>query len=391
MTQSMRDVAIVDALRTPMGRAHKGSLARVRPDDLAAFIADAVLQRYEALDRTRVDDVIAATAFPEAEQGYNLGRVIAQRVGLPDHVPGMQLNRWCASGLEAVATAHAKIATGQADAVLAVGVESMTMIPMGGHSFRPNPHLAEHHPDMYLGMGLTAENLVDQHEIGREEQDAFALESHRRAVAAEKAGHWNDERVPYPLDELTGVDGVTLTVDECPREETSLEALGSLRPSFREGGTVSPGNSSPLTDGAAAVLVMAEELRSELGLPVLGRLKSYAAIGVPPEVMGIGPVAAVPKALDRAGWALDEVDSIELNEAFAAQSLAVIRELGLDQAKVNPQGGAIALGHPLGCTGARLVATLLHHLKRAGKSRGIVTMCVGGGQGAAGCFERSES
>ncbi|MHC4910751.1 MAG: thiolase family protein, partial [Planctomycetota bacterium] len=332
------------------------------------------------------DDVIAATAFPEAEQGYNLGRVVGLLAGLPDSVPGMQLNRWCASGLEAVATADAKIQTGVADCVLAVGIESMTAVPMGGHDFAPNPTLSQIHPDMYLGMGLTAENLVDQHQISREDQDAFALESHRRAVAAEEAGRWNDERVPYPLDALTGIDGDVLANDEGPRGETTLEVLGGLKPVFRADGTVTAGNSSPLTDGAAAVLVVSEEFRKEFDLPALGRLESYATAGVPPEIMGIGPVAAVPKALERCGWNPDDLGDIELNEAFAAQSLAVIRELGLDMDKVNPNGGAIALGHPLGCTGARLVATLLHQMKREGIEKGMVTMCVGGGMGAAGCF-----
>ncbi len=381
---------IVDAARTPLGRSHKGALATVRPDDLAAFIVGVLLTRNAALDREDIDDIIGATAFPEGEQGYNIGRVVAQRVGLADHVPGMQLNRWCASGLESVATAHAKITAGMADVIVSFGVESMTCIPLGGKSFTPNPYLAKHHPGMYLGMGLTAENLVDQHQITREDQDAFALRSHQRALAAEERGIFADERVPYPLEAVTGVSEMSLSIDECPRRDTSAEGLAKLRPVFRDGGTVTAGNSSPLTDGAAAVLLMTDEKRRELGLPILGRLRSYAAIGVPPEIMGIGPVAAVPKALEQAGWTQDEIECFELNEAFAAQSIAVIRELGLDEDKVNPNGGAIALGHPLGCTGARLVATLLHHMKREGQSKGVVTMCVGGGQGAAGCFERSE-
>jgi acetyl-CoA acyltransferase len=380
--------SIVEALRTPMGRAHKGRMAHARPDDLAAFIVREVLGRFPQIPADRVDDVIAATAFPEAEQGYNLGRVVSLLAGLPDSVPGMQLNRWCASGLEAVATAHAKIETGTADCVVAVGVESMTMIPMGGHDFSPNPTLASIHPDMYLGMGLTAENLVDQHEVTREDQDAFALESHRRALAAEESGKWTDERVPYPLAGLTGIDGDVLALDEGPRADTTLEVLSGLKPVFRADGTVTAGNSSPLTDGAAAVLVVSERFREEFDLPVLGRLHGYAAAGVPPEIMGIGPVAAVPKALHRCGWKQDDLQAIELNEAFAAQSLAVIRELGLDMDKVNPNGGAIALGHPLGCTGARVVATLLHEMKREGYDRGMATMCVGGGMGAAGCFSR---
>ena len=380
-------VHIVDAIRTPMGRSKKGRLAQVRPDDMTAFLVKELLRRYDAIAPERVDDVIAATAFPEAEQGYNLGRVVAQLAGLPDSVPGMQLNRWCASGLEAVATAHAKIATGVADVIIATGTESMTMIPMGGHSFTPNPTLAEHHPDMYLGMGLTAENLVDRHQISREDQDAFALESHQKAIAAEKAGAWDAERVPFPLERYTGVAGDQHVQDEGPRADSNLEALAGLKPVFRDGGTVTAGNSSPLTDGSAAVLLVSDEVLNELGLTPLGHMISYAAAGVPPEIMGIGPVAAVPKALAKAGWKQDELESVELNEAFAAQSLAVIRELGLDMQKVNPNGGAIALGHPLGCSGARLVATLLHHLKRTGQKKGLATMCVGGGMGAAACFE----
>jgi len=379
-------VHIVDALRTPMGRSKKGKMAGVRPDDMTAFLVKELLNKYPAVTPERVDDVISATAFPEGEQGYNLGRVVAQLAGLPDSVPGMQLNRWCASGLEAVATAHAKIATGVADVIIATGTESMTMIPMGGNSFAPNPTLATHHPDMYLGMGLTAENLVDQHGISREDQDAFALNSHEKAIKANESGAWKDELVPFPLTAYNGVEGDVLDVDEGPRADSNMEALSGLKPVFRDGGTVTAGNSSPLTDGAAAVLLVSDEALKELGLTPLGSMISYAAAGVPPEIMGIGPVAAVPKALKKAGWSQDEVETYELNEAFAAQSLAVIRELGLDMEKVNPNGGAIALGHPLGCSGARLVATLLHHMKRKGQTKGVATMCVGGGMGAAACF-----
>lgn len=380
-------VHVVDAIRTPMGRAHKGRLAAVRPDDMATFLVRELLARYPALDPGRIDDLIAATAFPEAEQGYNIGRVITQLADLPDHVPGMQINRFCASGLEAVALAHAKITTGMADVVLAVGVESMTRIPMGGSDFTPNPRLALTHPDMYLGMGLTAENLVDRHGISREEQDRFALQSHQRAIAAETSGSWNDERVPYPMEAYSGVADDFAVQDDGPRADSSLESLAALKPVFREGGTVTAGNASPLTDGAAAVLLVSEAMRSELGLPSLGRLVSYSAVGVAPGVMGIGPVTAVPRALERAGWSLGDLETIELNEAFAAQSLAVIGELGLDEAIVNPNGGAIAMGHPLGCSGARLVATLLHHMKRHGQKKGLATLCVGGGMGAAACFE----
>ena len=265
-------VHIVDALRTPMGRSKKGKLAQARPDDMTAFLVKALLEKYPAVTPERVDDVISATAFPEAEQGYNLGRVVAQLAGLPDSVPGMQLNRWCASGLEAVATAHAKIATGVADVIVATGTESMTMIPMGGHSFTPNPSLAEHHPDMYLGMGLTAENLVDRHEISRADQDAFALNSHQKAIAAEQSGAWTDERVPYPIEAFTGVEGDTLEADEGPRADSNLETLAGLKPVFRDGGTITAGNSSPLTDGAAAVLLVSDEVLNEFGLEPLGTM-----------------------------------------------------------------------------------------------------------------------
>ncbi len=374
---------ILDAVRSPMGRALKGSLVRLRADDLAAQIVTGLLARNEQVGVDRIDDVIAATAFPEAEQGMNLGRVVAQRAGLPDAVAGMTLNRFCASGLEAVALAHAKIETGMADAIVACGVESMSQIPMGGHVFTPNPHLARNKPEFYMGMGLTAERLATKYEIDRADQDAFALESHRRALAAEESGAWNDERLTVSIDG----NGTSLTVDEGPRGDTSLEALGTLRAVFREGGSVTAGNSSPLTDGAAAVLLVSDALVKELGLKPLGAMKSYAVAGVDPAIMGIGPVDAVPKALERAGWTLDEIDVIELNEAFAAQSLSVMRELNLDPAKTNPMGGAIALGHPLGCSGARLVATLLHQMRRQKNKKGIVTMCVGGGMGAAATFE----
>jgi len=374
---------IIDAVRSPMGRAQKGAMAGIRPDNLAATIVEALLERQKSLPRERIDDIIAATAFPEAEQGMNLGRVIAQRAGLPDPVAGMTINRFCASGLEAIAIAHAKIETGMADAIIAVGVESMSKIPMGGHLFTPNPQLARERPGLYLGMGLTAENLADRYEISREEQDAFALESHRRAIAADEAGDWKDEFVPV----AGNGNGSLVEHDELPRADTSLEALGKLRAAFREGGSVTAGNSSPLTDGAAASLLVSEELANEFGLVPLGRLVSYSVCGVDPEIMGIGPVKAVPKALAGAGWSLDEIQSIELNEAFAAQSLAVMRELKLDHDRTNPQGGAIALGHPLGCSGARLVGTLLHRMRREKQERGMATLCVGGGMGAAATFE----
>jgi len=378
---------ILDAVRSPMGRAHKGRLARVRPDDLAALLIEALLARHPELPAERVDDVLGATAFPEAEQGMNLGRVVAQRAGLPDAVPGMTINRFCASGLEAVALAHAKVQTDMADVVIAFGVESMSRIPMGGHDFTPNPEIARTRPDLYLGMGLTAENLAARYAISREAQDRFALQSHQRALTAERAGAWKDERIAVPLEAITGTPKDVLERDEGPREDTSLDALAVLKPSFQEGGTVTAGNSSPLTDGAAAAIVVSERVVEELGLHPMAAMVSYAVTGVDPAVMGIGPVSAVPRALERAGWTLEQVESIELNEAFAAQSLAVIQELSLDTERTNPMGGAIALGHPLGCSGTRLVATLLHRMRREKQSRGLATLCVGGGMGAAATFE----
>jgi len=379
----MSHALIIDAVRSPMGRALKGSMAHLRPDDLAATLVEALIARQDKLPRERLDDILAATAFPEAEQGMNLGRIVAQRAGLPDPVAGMTINRFCASGLEAVALAHAKIEAGMADAIVAVGVESMSRIPMGGHLFTPNPTVAQERPGLYLGMGLTAENLADKYEIDRDAQDAFALQSHQRALAADAAGQWADERIAVSLDG----NGTSLERDELPRADTTLEALGQLRAAFREGGSVTAGNSSPLTDGAAAGLLVSEELAGELGLKPMGRLASYDVRGVDPEIMGIGPVEAVPRALEKAGRKLEQMESIELNEAFAAQSLAVMKELGLDPKLTNPQGGAIALGHPLGCSGARLVGTLLHRMRREMQSRGLVTLCVGGGMGAAAVLE----
>jgi acetyl-CoA acyltransferase len=294
----------------------------------------------------------------------------------------MTLNRFCASGLEAVALACAKVHAGMADVIVAFGVESMSRIPMGGHDLRPNPWLAAHKPGAYLGMGLTAENLAESHGISRQDQDAFALRSHRRAVSAQERGLWDDERVPYRIG-----DQVVLEVDEGPRADTSLEALAGLKPSFRQGGSVTAGNSSPLTDGAAAALVVGERALHDLGSRPLGRLAAYAVAGVDPEVMGIAPVHAVPRALENAGWNAGDLQHVELNEAFAAQSLAVIRQLGLDEEITNPQGGAVALGHPLGMSGARLVGTLLHAMRRNGHTRGLATLCVGGGMGAAAVFE----
>jgi acetyl-CoA acyltransferase len=375
---AMNEAVIIDCLRTPVGKAPRGALRQVRPDDLAARVIDALLSRDPAVDKGAIDDVILGCAMPEAEQGMNVARIAAFRAGLPDAVPGMTINRFCSSGLQAIALAADRIRSGGADILLAGGTESMSLVPTGGHKFVPNPALVDERPEIYLGMGLTAERLREQYGIGREDQDAFALRSHRHAIAAQEAGKFDDEIIP--------VNG--LTRDEGPRADTSLEALAKLKPVFHARGTVTAGNASQTSDGAAVALVMSEAKARALGLRPKARFVSYAVAGVPPEIMGIGPVKAIPKALQMAGLKLEDIDTIELNEAFAVQALAVIREAGLDLERVNRNGGAIALGHPLGCTGARLTATILRELERRKSRYGMVTMCVGGGQGAAGIVER---
>lgn len=351
------------------------------------------MERVPGLEPEQIEDIVVGCAFPEAEQGFNLGRVIAQRAGLPDSVPGSTVNRFCASGLQTIAMATQAIATGQADAMVAGGAESMSLIPTGGHYFAPNPDLFTDCPGAYMTMGITAENVVEQYQISREDQDAFALRSHQRAIAAIQAGRFEEETVPFTLHETHYADGelrsqeINFKTDEGPRPDTSMEALAKLKPVFRASGTVTAGNTSQMSDGAAAAVVMGERLINELGVQPLGRLLGYAVVGVPPEVMGIGPVYAVPKVLQQVGLTLDDIGLIELNEAFAGQTLSVIRKLGLNEEIVNVNGGAIALGHPLGCTGAKLTATLLHEMKRRGVRYGLCTMCVGGGMGAAGVFE----
>jgi acetyl-CoA acyltransferase len=385
---------IVSAVRTAVGKAPKGALSGTRPDDMAAVAMRAAIDRAAGLRAEEIDDIIIGCAMPEAEQGMNVARVAAFRAGIPYSVPAMTLNRFCSSGLQSIAFAADRIQSGAAQCIIAGGTESMSMIPMGGHKIAPNPALIETYPDAYLSMGLTAENLAGQFRIGRDEQDSFALESHRRAVAAVEAGRFKDEIVDLPVREVRLQDGRrverewTFNQDEGPRRDTSMEALAKLKPAFKSDGTVTAGNASQMSDGAAAVVVMSEEKAAALGLRPLARLIAYATAGVPPDVMGIGPVAAVPKALKQAGLTLQDIDLIELNEAFAVQSLAVMRELGLDPSKVNVNGGAVALGHPLGCTGSKLTATLLYELRRRGARYGMVTMCVGGGMGAAGIFER---
>jgi acetyl-CoA acyltransferase len=392
----MPEAVIVSAVRTPVGRAPKGALATTRPDDLAALVVVEALNRVQGLEKTEIDDLILGCAQPEGEAGFNMARMTALRAGLPVEVPGVTVNRLCASGLEAISQADMRIRTGGDRVVVAGGAESMSMIPMGGSKPSPNPWLAENYPASLLTMGLTAERVARHYSVSREDQDAFALASHRKALAAQAAGRFADELVSVTV--TTAMPGIKagkpkiteaiFAADEGPRADTSAEALAKLRPVFHAQGTVTAGNASQTSDGAAAAVLMEAGRARELGLQPLARLVAYAATGCLPEEMGIGPIHAIPKALKLAGLTLDDIGLIELNEAFAAQALAVIRTLGLDPEKVNVNGGAIALGHPLGCTGAKLTATLLQEMKRRNLRYGMVTMCVGGGMGAAGIFER---
>ncbi len=390
----MPNAVIVAGARTAVGKAPRGTLRTTRPEDMAAAVIRAVLERAPGVEAQEVEDVILGCAMPEAEQGMNVARIAGLLAGLPVSVAGQTVNRFCSSGLQTIALAAQQIMAGMGRVILAGGVESMSRVPMSSNKFMANPTLAQERPSTYLSMGLTAENVAAQYEIRREEQDAFALRSHRRAAAAQDAGKFDPEIVPLQvrlrLGEGSQVQEVetVFAQDEGVRRDTSMEALAQLKPVFKVGGTVTAGNSSQTSDGAAAVLVMEEELARAKGLPILARFRSFAVGGVPPEVMGIGPVVAVPKALERAGLSLEEIDLIELNEAFAAQALAVIRELGMDEEKVNVNGGAIALGHPLGCTGAKLTVQILHEMARRDVQFGLVTMCIGGGMGAAGIFER---
>ena len=390
----MTSAVIVSAARTAIGKAPRGTLRTTRPEEMAAAAIGAVLERAPAVNAKEIDDVVLGCAMPEAEQGMNVGRIASLRAGLPVEVPAQTVNRFCSSGLQTIALAAQQIMSGMGEAVIAGGVETMSQVPMSSNKFMANPTLAKERPGVYIGMGLTAENLARQYEVTREEQDAFALRSHRRAAAAQDAGKFDEEIVPLEV-ELTLGEGsgaqtyrTTFDKDEGIRRDSSAEALAKLRPVFHAQGTVTAGNSSQTSDGAAAVLVMSEEKAEKLGLKPMARFRSFAVGGVAPEIMGIGPVAAAPKALKLAGVSLDEIDLVELNEAFAVQALAVIRELGLDEEKVNVNGGAIALGHPLGCTGAKLTVQMLHELARQDKELGLVTMCIGGGMGAAGVVER---
>jgi acetyl-CoA acyltransferase len=381
----MREAVIVTSVRTAVGKAPKGSLRHTRPDDMAAAAIRGALARVPSLEPSLVDDVVLGCAMPEAEQGMNMARQASLLAGLPVSTTAMTINRFCASGLSAIAQAADAIRVGEADVVVAGGAESMSLVPLGGHKLAPNPTLAETNPDAYLGMGMTAELVARKYGVSREDADAFALASHQKAVAAIESGRFKGQIVPLAL----GRNGSarTFETDEGPRRDTSAAALAGLRPAFAVKGTVTAGNSSQMSDGAAAAIVISEEKAKALGLTPVARLVSYALAGVPPEIMGIGPVEAVPKALKRAGLKLDDIDLVELNEAFATQALAVIRTLGFDPARVNVNGGAIALGHPLGCTGAKLTAQLLDEMALRKARYGLVTMCVGGGMGAAGIFE----
>ncbi|KFL15757.1 acetyl-CoA C-acetyltransferase [Anoxybacillus geothermalis] len=388
----MREAVIVAGARTPVGKAKKGTLAHTRPDDLGALVVKETLKRAGNYDGN-IDDLIIGCAMPEAEQGLNIARNIGALAGLPYTVPAITINRYCSSGLQAIAYAAERVMLGHSDTVIAGGVESMSMVPMMGHVVRPNARLAEEAPEYYMSMGHTAEQVAKKYGVSREDQDAFAVRSHQRAAKAIAEGKFNEEIVPVEVT-VRKVEGnklveekVVFTQDEGVRPDTNMETLAKLRPAFAANGTVTAGNASQMSDGAAAVMVMDREKAESLGLKPLGKFRSFAVAGVPPEVMGIGPVAAVPKALKLAGLELSDIGLIELNEAFASQSIQVIRELGLDEEIVNVNGGAIALGHPLGCTGAKLTLSLLHEMRRRNVQFGIVTMCIGGGMGAAGVFE----
>ena len=403
---------IVSSVRTPVGKAFKGSLRATRPDDLAALAIREALARVPGLDAKEIDDVILGCAMPEGEQGMNVARIAALRAGLPIETSAMTVNRFCSSGLQAIAIAAERIRGGSAQVIVAGGTESMTMVPMGGNKVSPNPWLVDHSPDTYINMGLGTEHIARKYGITREQADQFSVESHKKALAAIAAGKFKEETVPVEVKITAVANGngnfsgassgnpkakappkattqsFTFDTDEGPRADTSLEALAKLKPAFHVKGTVTAGNSSQMSDGAAAAVVMSEERAKALGLKPLARFVAYATAGVLPEEFGIGPVAAIPKALRIAGLSLNDIAVFELNEAFAAQSLAVIQQAGLDPSRVNPNGGAIALGHPLGCTGAKLTATILRELQRRNARYGMVTMCIGGGMGAAGILER---
>lgn len=390
----MQEAYIVAAKRTAVGKSSRGVFRFTRPDDLAAAVIKDLMKSLPALDKERVDDVIVGNAMPEAEQGLNMGRLISLMGMDTDSVPGVTVNRYCASGLETIAMAAAKIKAGMAECIIAGGAESMSYIPMGGYKVTPNYNTANTNPDWYNNMGLTAEAVAEKYNVSREDQDEFAFNSHMKALKAIKEGRFNDEILPFDVEEVyldskekQQTRNYTVDTDEGPRADTSKEVLAKLRPVFSTKGSVTAGNSSQTSDGAAFVVVMSERMVKELNLEPIARLVSYAAMGVEPRIMGIGPVKAIPKALAQAGMKLDQMDLIELNEAFASQSLAVVRELGINQDILNVNGGAISMGHPLGCTGAKLSVQIFNELKKRDKKYGMVTMCVGTGQGAAGIYE----
>ena len=393
----MREAVVVSSVRTAVGKAPKGTLRSTRPDDLAAIAIKEAIRRAKGLAPEEIEDVILGCAMPEAEQGMNVARIASLRAGLPVETSAMTINRFCSSGLQAIAIAAERIMAGHAEVIVAGGVESMSLVPMGGNKISPNPWLMDHYPDAYLGMGLTAENISKKYEITREQADQFSLASHQKALAAIAAGKFKDEVVPVEVTftEVPSGNGnrtkttkVVFEMDEGPRADTSLEALTKLKPAFHAHGVVTAGNSSQMSDGAAATVVMSAERARALKIEPIARFRAFATAGCPPEEMGVGPAFAIPKALKLAGLQLRDIDVIELNEAFAAQALAVVKLAGLDPSRVNPNGGAIALGHPLGCTGAKLTASILRELERRNQRYGLVTMCVGGGMGAAGIIER---
>ena len=394
----MKEAVIVSALRTPVGKAKRGGLATVRPDEMAATVIQELLKRTPDLDPAEIEDVVIGCAFPEGEQGLNMARMIALRAGLPNSVPAETINRYCASGVQSIAHVAHAIQTGHIEIGIAGGAESMTMIPMTGFKFSPNPYFAQDLPHYYTNMGLTAENVAAKYDISREDQDEFSLKSHQKAAPAVNSGLFDSELVPLKVEvvELNGHEtpikrNFNVQRDEGPRADTNIEALSKLKPAFKEGGMVTAGNSSQMSDGAAAVMVMSAERAEGLGLTPLVRFVSFAVGGVPPEFMGIGPIVAIPKALKLAGLTLNDIDLIELNEAFAAQSLAVIRTLEMDDSRVNVNGGAIALGHPLGCTGSKLTTQLIYEMGRRKSKYGMVTMCIGGGMGAAAILENLQN
>ncbi|RYL90276.1 acetyl-CoA C-acyltransferase [Sporolactobacillus sp. THM19-2] len=390
----MNEAVIVSAARTPVGRAIKGSLAQTRPEDLGKAVLHAVINRADGLQNEDIEDVIIGCAMPEGPQGMNVARIISLYAGYPESTPALTVNRFCSSGLQAIAFAAERIMLGHADVIVAGGVESMSQVPMTGFRLSPHPKIMEAYPEIYISMGHTAENVAERFGVTREDQDRFALSSHRKAAAAIRTGKFNEEIVPVPVTQKgVAPDGTpwekafVFDTDEGVRPDTTLEKLAAMRPSFSRSGSVTAGNASPMSDGAAAVAVMSQKKADALGLSPLATFRSFAVAGVDPEIMGIGPVEAIPKALNLAGLTLEDIDLFEINEAFASQCVQVIRELGIDEEKVNVNGGAIALGHPLGCTGAKLTASLIYELRRRGGGYGVVSMCIGGGMGAAGVFE----